>query len=235
MTTLAFRIVWAVKCTFLLVNNVKLTRLVRARRTGWGPMYKRHHSLHSECSCKPHRGFQNTVKSKLYGPNKMPAPNSLRKRWQIVGMSRGSLRPGAIATQIHVSRKSVWSILSLHKRTHDVTPGKSSGSHRMTSARQNRLHLGMVRRGRRRLVASLRDEWRNDLERPVSKVTVNRRLLERGYRMRRLVKKPKLTVCHKGLCLHFAKQHRNLTVHHWRHVVFWRRVSFPAPSRWWPS
>ena len=128
--------------------------------------------------------------------------------------------PGAIATQLHVSRKFVWFILSVHRQTQDVTPRKSSGRPRNTTARQDRLFFRMVRRGRRRSAASLRDEWRNDLERPVSRVTVNRRLLERGYRPRRPVKKPKLTACHKGFRLRFARQHRNLTVHHWRHAVF---------------
>ena len=87
------------------------------------------------------------------------------------------------------------------------------------SARQDRLLFGMVRRGWGRS-ASLRDEWRNDLERTVCRLTVNWRLLERGYQARRPIKKPKLTASHKGLCPHFARQHRNLTIHHWPHVVF---------------
>ena len=78
----------------------------------------------------------------------------------------------------------------------------------------------MVRRGRRRSAASLRDECRNDLARPVSRVTVNQRLLLRGYRARRPIKKPKLAAHHKELRLRFARQHRYLTVHHWRNVVF---------------
>ena len=61
----------------------------------------------------------------------------------------------AIATQLHVSRKSVWSILSLHRRTQDVTPRKS-GRPRKTTARQDRLFFGMVRRGRQRSAASLK-------------------------------------------------------------------------------
>ena len=143
----------------------------------------------------------------------MPASISLRKGWQIVGMSREGMKPGAIATQLHVSRKSVWSILSLHRRTQDITPRKSSGHPRQTTARQDCLLFGMVRRWRRRSTVSLWDEWRNDLERPV---TVNRRLLERGYRARRPVKKPKRNARHKGLRLRFARPHRNLTVHHWQ-------------------
>ena len=133
------------------------------------------------------------------------------------------MRPGAIATQLHVSRES---ILSLHRRTQDVTPRKSSDRPRKTTARQDCLLFGMVRRGRRRSAASRRDEWRNDLERPVSRVTINRRLLERGYRARRPVKKPKLTARRKGLRLRFARQHRNLTVHHWRHFVFGNESRF---------
>ena len=103
---------------------------------------------------------------------------------------------GAIATQLHVSMKFVWSIMSLHRRTQDVTRRKSSGRPRKTTARQDRLFFRMVRLGRRRSAASLSDEWRNDLERPVSRVTINRRLLERGNRPRRPVKKPKLTARH---------------------------------------
>ena len=77
---------------------------------------------------------------------------------------------------------------------------------------QDRLVFGMVRRGRRRSAVSLRYEWRNDLERPVSRVTVKWRLLERVYQARRP--------------LRFARQHRNLTVHHWHHVVFGNESRF---------
>ena len=88
----------------------------------------------------------------------MPAPMTMWKRWQSVGMSNEGMISGAIATLLNVSRKVAWSILSLHRRTQDVTPRKSSGRHRKTTARQDRLLFSMVRRGRRRSEASLRDE-----------------------------------------------------------------------------
>ena len=49
-------------------------------------------------------------------------------------------------------------------------------------------------------------------------MTVNRRLLEKGYWVRRPVKKPKLIARHKGRRLRFERQHHNFIVHHRRHV-----------------
>ena len=142
----------------------------------------------------------------------MHAPINLRKWWQNVEMRRGGIRPTALAlfsTQ-HFRTLVLYSLVQ-PRRTQDVTPRKSSGRPRKTFACQDRLLFGMVRRGRRRSAASLSDESRNDIERPVSRVAVNWRLLEWDYRARRSVKKTKPTARHKGLRLRIVRQHRNLT------------------------
>ena len=54
----------------------------------------------------------------------------------------------------------------------------------------------------------------------VSRQTVNRRLLQRGYRARRMTKCPRLTVRHRVARLQWARRHRRWQLGHWRHVIF---------------
>ena len=159
------------------------------------------------------------LKSELNKPI-MPSPLSIKKRWKIVGMKIGGMRVCDIARNVRVSRKAVWAVLSLYRNTNDVTPGKSPGRPRKTTARQDRQLILMARRGRTRSAASLREEWQDNIGVPISRETVNRRLVKKGYRARRPVRKQRLMPRHKGLRLRFARAHRNLTVNHWRHVLF---------------
>lgn len=150
----------------------------------------------------------------------MPGPVSEAIRWQAVGLSRAGATAGDIALQLGIARITVHRILRRYRNTNNVTPDKSTGRPRKTTAREDRLLLNMVRRDRTRSARALSQDWQQTLNRPISRETTNRRMLERGYKAYRPVKKPKLSARHKALRLNFARQHQNLTVPHWRHVVF---------------
>lgn len=126
----------------------------------------------------------------------------------------------AVARAVGISRNTVRSILAIHQRTGRVDPGKSTGRPRISTDRQDRLLFNMCRRGRFRTAASMRTEWRTVLNRGVSRQTVNRRLVRRGYFARRPIRKRILTVRNKVVRLRHARRYRNLTPLHWRHVVF---------------
>lgn len=150
----------------------------------------------------------------------MPAPLSMRLRWQIVGMARSGTPMRTIAERLRTTRKTVSSILRRFRNTNDVAPGKSTGRPRISTVREDRRLYTMARRDRRASASTLRNEWQRTLNHPVSRETVNRRLVQRGYRARRPIKVPRLTIRHKVLRLQWARDHQHLTVQHWQHVIF---------------
>lgn len=135
-------------------------------------------------------------------------------------MARAGMANRAIAHALGTTRKTVCCIRRLFRNTNDVIPGKSTGRPRISTDRQDRLLFNMARRERTRSASSLRQEWQRLTNIRVSRETVNRRLVNRGYRAWRAIKKPRLTNRHKQLRLQWATQFRALTVPHWRHVIF---------------
>ena len=110
-------------------------------------------------------------------------------------------------------------VLSLFRNTNDVTPGKSTGRRRKTTARHDRQLILVTCRGRTRCTESLREEWQRNIGGPISRETVNQRLVRRGYRARRPTWRPCLTQRRKGLQVRFARVHHDITFNHWRHVL----------------
>ena len=65
----------------------------------------------------------------------------------------------------------------------------------------------------------LRRAWQLNLYFVACRQTVNRRLVSRGYRARRMVKVPKLTVRAKLVRLHWVQTHINRPLVQWQHVI----------------
>ena len=73
---------------------------------------------------------------------------------------------------------------------------------------------------RRFSVQRMRRAWQLNVNFVVSRQTVNRRLVARAYRARRLVKVPRLTVRAKFVRRHWAQKHINRPLGQWQHVIF---------------
>ena len=65
-----------------------------------------------------------------------------------------------------------------------------------------------------------RRAWQPNVNFEVSSLTVNRRLVARAYRARRMVKVPRLTVRAKLVRRHWVKKHINRPQGQWQHVIF---------------
>lgn len=142
------------------------------------------------------------------------------KAWQVVGMWRAGRKQVQIARHFHLHQGTVSKIIKRYQRTRDVRPGTSTGRPRKTTAQEDRLLLRMCRRDRFKSANTLRDEWVQVINEPVSRSTVNRRLLHRGLQARRPAKKPSLTDVRRRTRLDWARQHSHLRLRHWRHVLF---------------
>ena len=78
----------------------------------------------------------------------------------------------------------------------------------------------LAREHRRFSVQRLRRAWQPNVNFAVSRQTVNRRLMARAYRARRMVKVPRLTVRAKLVQRHWAQKHINRPLGQWQHVIF---------------
>lgn len=150
----------------------------------------------------------------------MPGPINIGLRNQVVAYSNTGMKQGEIAQIIGVSRATVNRVLRRRVETGSVDPGKSTGRPRITTAREDRRLFNIARRNRTKSSTSISAELRAQHLIRISRSTVNRRLVQRGYRARRMVKKPLLTARHRHNRLQWAQTHRHVTVAHWNHVVF---------------
>ena len=150
----------------------------------------------------------------------MPGPTDMGKRQAILVLDRAGMRQGAIVDSVGVSRWTVSRILRIHQRTGNVAPGKTSGRPRVTTRRTDRFLLLCVRRNRRVTIRTIQRRLRRDFGMNISLRTINNRLLNLGFRARRTVWFPKLTLEHRYRRRVWARRYQNLTLGHWRHVIF---------------
>ena len=142
------------------------------------------------------------------------------KCWQIVGMWRAGKKQREISRILGVPQGTVSKVLRRFRNKGNVNPGVSTGRPKITSIREDRLLLRECQRNRTTSAETLRHSWQNQTGIRVSRVTVNRRLLERGLRARRPARKPFLKPENKQKRLDWAKNHENYQLRHWRRVVF---------------
>ena len=150
----------------------------------------------------------------------MPRLTRMGIRHEGFAFARESIKQGAIAARVSLTRATVNGILKKHAATGSLVPGKSSGAPRKTTSQQDRALLRMVRQDRFLSARALMAQMRNRYGMRAGRTTVNNRLLSRGYRAYRPTTKPLLTANHRRLRLEWAQRWRNLTVAHWHHVIF---------------
>ena len=156
--------------------------------------------------------------------------NDLRRL--VIRMHQQGRNQQDIANTVGILQCTVPRIIRRHQETGSVSPGRSSGRTRITDHRDDRILLRMVRQNRRESARSLSMRWGNQLGRAISRHTTNRRVTAAGYFSRRLVRCPLLIQRHRAARLEWACQHRNLTVQHWRHILFSDESRVYGSSRW---
>lgn len=150
----------------------------------------------------------------------MPKPTDIGLRNAMVVLERAGMTQGAIARELRVARCTVNRVLARYRRTRDVVPGKSTGRPRITTARQDRFLLRQVRQKRTLSARLLQGRLRAHLGIHLCRKTVNNRLLAHGYRSRRPLRFPKMTLEHRRQRREWARRFHNLALPHWRHVIF---------------
>jgi len=157
----------------------------------------------------------------------MPGPLDIGLRNQIVAYNDAGLSNRQIAARVHVSRRTVIRILQRQAANGTLRPGRSTGRPRITTPRNDRRMMAIVRQNRQMSSSAIAAQMRVQHAIQISRQTVNRRLVASGYRARRMIKKPRLTARHCASRLQWANRYSNLTVAHWNHVIFADESRFP--------
>ena len=138
----------------------------------------------------------------------------------VIGYWRNGRNYRDIAREVGVHRNTVYGIIKRFCERGNLDNRKSTGRPRKTNARDDRVLYRLVRENRRSSAQKLRRDWLRNLNVVLSHRTVNRRLQSRGYKARRMVKVPKLTIRAKVVRREWAQRHINRPIGHWRHVIF---------------
>ena len=148
----------------------------------------------------------------------------------IAGIVAGYWRNGCsyrnIAREAGFHGNTVYGIIKRFRERGNFVSGRRTRRPRTTNDRDDRVLYRLARENRRFSVQRLRRTWQPNVNFAVSRQTVNRRLVARAYRARRMVKVPRLTVRAKLVRRHWAHKHINRPLDQWQHVIFYDENRF---------
>ena len=150
----------------------------------------------------------------------MVRPVMLRIAGIVVGYWRNGCSYRNIAREVGLHSNTVYGIIKRFRERGNFVCGRRTRRPRTTNDRDDRVLYRLAMENRRFSVQRLRRAWQPNVNFVVSRQTVNRRLVARAYRARRLEKVPRLTVRAKFVRRHWAQKHINRPLGQWQHVIF---------------
>ena len=138
----------------------------------------------------------------------------------VVGYWRNGCSSRNIAREVGLNSNTVYGIIKRFRERGNFVCGRRTRRPRKTNDRDDRVLYRLARENRRCSVQRLRRAWQPNVNFAVSRQTVNRRLVARAYRARRMVKVPILTVRAKLVRRHWAQKYINRPLGQWQHVIF---------------
>lgn len=142
-------------------------------------------------------------------------------RQQIIKLrTKNKLSIGAIAKIVSKSKSVVHDILKVYNDTGSCEAKKSPGRPRITTKREDRAMVNLVKKDRFKTAAAISREISIHLENPSSRKTVSRRLAEQNLLARVPVVKPLISAKNKTRRLQFATRHVIWSQEKWQTVHF---------------
>ena len=121
---------------------------------------------------------------------------------------------------------TVYGVIKRFRERGDFVCGRRTRRPRKTNDRDDHVLYRLARENRRFNVQRLRRAWQPNVNFALSGQTVNRRLVARAYRARRMGKVSRLTVRAKLLRRHWAQKQGNRLLGQWQHVIFYNESRF---------
>ena len=140
----------------------------------------------------------------------------------VVGYWRNGCSYRNIAREVGLHSNTVYGFIKRFRERGNFVGGMRARRPRKTNDRNDRVLYSFAMETRRFSVQGLSRAWQPNVNLAVSRQTVNRRLVARAYRARRMVKVPRLTVRAKLAIVrrHWAQKHINRPLGQWQHVIF---------------
>ena len=138
----------------------------------------------------------------------------------VVGYGRNGCSYRKIARKVDLHSNTVYGIIIIFRESENFVCGRHTRRPRKTNDRDDHVLHHLARENRRFSVQRLRRAWQPNVNFAVSRQTVNRRLVARAYKARRMVKVPRLTVTAKLVRRHWAHKHIHRSLGQWQNVIF---------------
>ena len=149
------------------------------------------------------------------------SPTPLPIRQQIIRLRmKDNLSIGAIAEIVNKSKSVVHGILKVYNDYGSSEARKSTGRPRITTKREDRVMVKLVKKDRFKTAAAVSREMSIQLGKPLSRKTVSRRLVEQQLLARAPVVKPLISSEDKKCRLAFANEHVLWSQEKWQTVHF---------------
>jgi transposase len=125
-----------------------------------------------------------------------------------------------VAEQLGVRQSVIWRLWRRFQNTGSVTRLPGQGRHRATTLLDDRFLRLQALRKRTNTARTLQNDLLRARGVQISDQTVRNRLREAGLRSRRPAKVMRLTRNQRQARMHFAQEHHNWQIRHWRRIMF---------------
>ena len=146
------------------------------------------------------------------------------ERGRIVGLSEAGMSSRDVAARVGRNSSTVIRCWNQWQREHSQTRRRGSGSNRITTDRQDRHIRRMALANRSSTSSEIRNAVAPAIGRPISAMTVRRRIQEVGLTSRRPLQRLPLLPHHRSARLRWCRARQ-----HWRDE--WRSIVFSDESR----
>ena len=149
----------------------------------------------------------------------------------VVGYWRNGCSYRNICREVGLHSNTVYGTIKRFRERGNFVCGRRTRQPRKINDRDDRVLPWLAMENRGFSVQKLRCARQLNLNFAVSRQTVNRRLVARAYRARRMVKVSRLTVRAKLVRRHWAQKHINRPLGQWQHVIFCDESIHALPDR----
>lgn len=141
---------------------------------------------------------------------------------RIIGMHTSGMSGRNIAQNLSLCPSTVTKVIKRYKLSGSTENAARPGRPKKLNERDHRHLVNDVKKNRR----STLQDITNNMPFEVSSSTIRRALHEQGIHNRIAIKKPFISNINRGKRLLFARNHRNLTIDDWKHILWTDESSF---------